>query len=129
MSRLLLICVLVGVVGCNGSTAPLVPSPVGNYVLTTVDGKPLPAQQIAGDSILTGGAVIHSNGSYAINWSAPSYYFGTRLEVAATDTGMWAGSAGQLSFTSTSGASWAVDFTAPSLTVHLAQDTWTFVKP
>ena len=129
MSRLLLICVLVGAMSCKGSTAPLLPSPVGNYLLTTVDSKPLPAQQTAGDSILTGGAVIYSNGSYAINWLAPSYYFGTRLEVAARDTGMWARSAGQLSFTSTSGANWTADFTAPSLTVHLAQDTWTFVKP
>ena len=129
MSRLLLICVLVAGVGCKGSTAPLLPSPVGSYVLTTVDNKPLPAQQIAGDSILTGGAVIHSNGSYAINWLAPSYYFGTRSEIAARDTGTWTGSAGQLSFTSTSGASWTANFTAPSLTVHLAQDTWTFVKP
>lgn len=129
MSRLLLICVLVGVVGCNGSTAPLVPSPVGNYVLTTVDGKPLPAQQIAGDSILTGGAVIYSNGAYAFSWLAPSYYFGTRAEIAARDTGTWTGSAGQLSFASTSGASWTANFTAPSLTLHLAHDTWTFVKP
>jgi len=129
MSRLLLICVVVGVVSCNGSTAPLLASPVGNYVLTTVDSKPLPAQQTAGDSILMGGAVIHSNGSYAINWLAPSYYFGTRSEIAARDTGMWTGSAGQLSLTSTSGASWTANFTAPSLTVHLAQDTWTFVKP
>jgi hypothetical protein len=129
MSRLLLICVLIGVVGCKGSTAPLLPSPVGSYVLRTVDNMPLPAQQTAGDSILTGGAVIYSNGSYAINWLAPSYYFGTRLEVAARDTGTWARSAEELSFTSISGANWTVDFTAPSLTVHLAQDTWTFVKP
>ena len=129
MSRLLLISALVGIVGCKGSTAPLLPSPVGNYVLTTVDSKPLPAQQTAGDSILTGGAVIYSNGSYAINWLAPSYYFGTRSEIAAKDTGMWAISAGQLRFTSTSGANWTADFIAPSLTVDLAQDTWTFVKP
>ena len=129
MSRLLLICALVGIVGCKGSTAPLLPSPVGGYVLTAVDSKPLPAQQAAGDSILTGGAVVYSNGAYAINWLAPSYYFGTRSEIAARDTGTWTGSAGQLSFTSTSGASWTASFTAPSLTVHLAHDTWTFVKP
>ena len=129
MLRLLLIGVLVGEVGCKGSTAPLRPSPVGNYVLMTVDSRPLPAQQTAGDSILTGGAVIYANGSYAINWLAPSYYFGTRSEIAVKDTGMWAFSAGQLSFTSTSGANWSGDFTARSLSVHLAQDTWTFVKP
>jgi hypothetical protein len=129
MSRLVLICVLVSVVCCKGSTAPLLPSPVGNYVLTTIDSKPLPAQQTAGDSVLTGGAVIHSNGSYAINWLAPSYYFGTRSEVAGKDTGTWTGSSGQLSFTSNSGASWTANFTASSLTVHLTQDTWTFVKP
>ena len=129
MSKLLLICALVSVVGCKGSTAPLLASPVGSYVLTTVDSKPLPAQQTAGDSILTGGAVIYSNGAYAINWLAPSYYFGTRSEIAAKDTGTWTGSAGQLSFTSTSGASSTADFTAPSLTVQLAHDTWTFVKP
>ena len=129
MSRLLLICVLVGVVCCKGSTAPLLPSAVGNYVLTTIDSKPLPAQQTAGDSVLTGGAIIYSNGSYAINWLAPSYYFGTRSEVAAKDTGTWTGSSGQLSFTSSSGASWTANFTTSSLTVHLTQDTWTFVKP
>lgn len=129
MSRLLLICVLVGVVCCKGSTAPLLASPVGDYVLTTIDSKPLPAQQTAGDSVLTGGAVIHSNGSYAINWLAPSYYFGTRSEVAASDTGTWSGSAGQLSFTSSSGSSWSATFTASSMTLHLTQDTWTFVKP
>lgn len=129
MSRILLISVLVGVVCCKGSTAPLLSSPVGNYVLTTIDSKPLPAQQAAGDSVLTGGAVIYTNGSYAIAWLAPSYYFGTRSEIAARDTGTWTGSAGQLSFTSSSGASWAASFTASSLTVHLTQDTWTFVKP
>ncbi|HKN66258.1 MAG TPA: hypothetical protein VJW73_08285 [Gemmatimonadaceae bacterium] len=129
MSRLFLICALVALVGCKGSTAPLLPSPVGSYVLTTVDSKPLPAQQTAGDSILTGGAVIYANGAYAINWLAPSYYFGTRSEIAARDTGVWTGSAGQMSFASTSGASWTGDFAAPSLTVHLAHDTWTFVKP
>ena len=129
MSRLLLLCVLVGGVGCKGSTAPLLSSPVGNYVLTAVDSKPLPAQQAAGDSILTGGAVLYANGAYAINWLGPSYYFGTRSVIAAKDTGMWTGSAGQLSFTSNAGASWTANFTAPSLTVHLTQDTWTFVKP
>ena len=129
MSRLLLIAVLVGVVGCKGSTAPLTASPVGTYVLTTIDSKPLPAQQTGGDSVLTGGAVVYANGSYAINWLAPSYYFGTRSEIAARDSGTWTGSAAQLSFTSNSGASWTANFTAPSLTVHLTQDTWTFVKP
>jgi hypothetical protein len=129
MARPFLICALVGVFGCKGSTAPLRSSPVGSYVLTTVDSKPLPAEQTAGDSILTGGAVLYSNGAYAINWLAPSYYFGTRSEIAAKDTGTWTGSAGQLNFTSTSGGKWIADFTAPSLTVHLTQDTWTFVKP
>ena len=129
MSRLLLISVLVGVVCCKGSTAPLLSSPVGNYILTTINSNPLPAQQTAGDSVLTGGAVVYSNGSYAINWLAPSYYFGTRSEVAARDTGMWTGSAGRLSFASSSGASWTANFTASSLTVHLTQDTWTFLKP
>ena len=129
MSRLLLISVLVGVVCCKGSSEPLLSSPVGNYVLTTVDNKPLPAQQTAGDSVLTGGAVIYSNGSYAINWLAPSYYFGTRSEVAARDTGTWTGSVGQLSFTSNGGGTWTGNVTASSLTVHLSQDTWIFVKP
>lgn len=126
MPRLLLICAGVCIIGCKGSTAPLLPSPVGNYVLTSVDSKPLPAQQIAGDSVLTGGAVLYANGSYAINWLVPSYYFGTRSEVAASDTGTWSGSAGQLKFTSTSGASWSATFTESSLTVHLTPDTWTF---
>ena len=124
-----MICALVCIAGCKGSTAPLLPSPVGNYLLTTVDSKPVPAQQAAGDSILRGGAVIYSNGAYAFNWLVPSYYFGTRAEIAARDTGTWTGSAGQLSFTSTSGASWTANFTAPSLTVQLTNDTWTFVKP
>jgi hypothetical protein len=128
MPRLFLICAVVVGVGCNRSTAPLLPSPVGTYVLTAVDSKPLPAQQTAGDSILTGGAVIYSNGAYAINWLTPSYYFGGREEVAAKDTGTWTGSAPQMNFTSTSGASWTANFAAQSLTIHLAQDTWTFVQ-
>lgn len=129
MPRLLLICALLVAVGCKGSTAPLLASPVGSYVLAAVDSKPLPAEQAAGDSILTGGAVIYSNGSYAINWLAPSYYFGSRSEIAVKDTGTWTGSTAQLNFTSSSGASWTANFTAPSLTIHLAKDTWTFVKP
>lgn len=129
MPRLFVICALVVGVGCKGSTAPLLPSPVGSYVLTAVDSKPLPAQQAAGDSILTGGAVVYSNGSYAINWLAPSYYFGSRSEIAVRDTGTWTGSAEQLNFTSSSGTSWTASFAAPSLTVRLAHDTWTFVKP
>ena len=129
MPRLVLICALVVGVGCKGSTAPLLASPVGSYVLTAVDSKPLPAQQTAGDSILTGGAVLYSNGSFAINWMTPSYYFGGREEIAAKDSGTWTGTSAQLSFTSNSGTRWTANFTAPSLTVHLAQDTWTFVRP
>lgn len=129
MRRLLLICALAGVVGCKGSTNPLFPSPVGNYVLTAVDSKPVPAEQTAGDSILTGGAVLYPNGAYAISWLAPSYYFGTRLEIASRDTGTWTGTSGQLHFTSLTGASWSAKFTATSLTINLTQDTWTFVRP
>lgn len=129
MPRFLLICALVGIIGCNRSTAPLASSPAGSYVLTSVDSRPLPAKETAGDSILEGGAVLYDNGSYAINWLAPSSYFGTREEIAVRDTGTWTGAPGQLTFTSSSGANWSASFAEPSLILHLTQDTWTFVKP
>jgi hypothetical protein len=129
MPKFFAMCVLVGAIGCNGSTAPLVSTPAGNYVLRAVDSKPVPTQETAGDSILTGGAVLYENGSYAINWLAPSLYFNQREVIAAKDTGTWALAQGQLSFTSSSGGSWTGVFANGSLTVQLTQDTWTFVKP
>ena len=129
MAKLLVMCALFCVIGCNRSTAPLLAAPAGNYVLRTVDSKPVPTQQTAGDSILTGGAVLYDNGAYAFNWLAPSFYFGQRELIAVKDTGTWTGATGQLSFASNSGASWTATFASGSLTVQLAQDTWTFVKP
>jgi hypothetical protein len=129
MPKLFVMWVLVGVIGCNRSTAPLVSTPAGSYVLRSVDSKPVPTQQTAGDSILTGGAVLYENGSYAINWLAPSYYFNQREVIAAKDTGTWTGAPEQLSFTSTTGSSWTGTFANGSLTLQLAQDTWTFVRP
>lgn len=129
MPKLLLMCALICVIGCNRSTAPLLSTPAGSYVLKAVDSKPVPTQEAAGDSILTGGAVLYENGSYAFNWLAPSLYFGQRELIAVKDTGTWTGSTGQLSFVSNSGASWTATFASGSLTVQLTQDTWTFVKP
>ena len=129
MPKLLVVFALVGVIGCNRSTAPLLPTPAGSYVLSTIDSKPVPTQQTAGDSILTGGAVLYENGSYAFNWLAPSFYFGQRELIAVKDTGTWSGASGQVSFSSNSGGSWAASFANGALTVQLAQDTWTFVKP
>lgn len=128
MPKLLVICAFLGVIGCNRSTAPLLSTPAGNYVLRTIDSKTVPTQQTAGDSILSGGAVLYENGSYAFDWLAPSFYFGQRELIAVKDTGTWTGAAGQLSFVSNSGASWTATFASGSLTVQLTQDAWTFVK-
>src|SRR5207244_9298437 len=67
---------------CGKSTTSLAPSPVGAYVLTSVDQRSLPTSQSAGDSILAGGAILYANGAYAINWLAPTYYFRVLAEIA-----------------------------------------------
>jgi hypothetical protein len=123
-----LLAALVFVVACGGSTAPAVPTPAGTYRLTTVDSSSLPAERTNGDSVLSGGAVLYANGAYAINWFAPSYYFGTRDVIVTTDSGQWGVNGSQLQFASISGANWNGMFAPPSMLVHLRTSDWTFVK-
>jgi hypothetical protein len=119
--------VLLSVIACRGATQPL-SAPAGVYVLTAVNQHALPAAQAAGDSILSGDVVLHDNGTYSIRWLAPSYYFGTRDVIAATDSGSWSVRGSQLQFASTSGQNVNGSFDATSLSIQFPSDTWRFAK-
>jgi hypothetical protein len=121
---------LASTVACSaGATRPLSNSPAGAYVLTAVNQHAVPAAQTAGDSILSGGIVLHTNGTYGIGWLAPSYYFGTRDAIASTDSGSWSLAGSQLHFASTRGQSLDGSYDATSLSIQFASDTWRFTRP
>jgi hypothetical protein len=118
---------LPSVLACGGSTRPL-STPAGTYVLSAVNQHRVPAAQTAGDSILSGGLVVHSNGAYAFGWFAPTYYFGTRDVIALTDSGSWSQLGAQLQFASMTGVSLGGTYDATSLSIQFASDTWQFTR-
>jgi hypothetical protein len=128
MRKLSLLAAVLVLSACDRSTAPLLSSPVGSYQLTTIDRQSLPALASGGDTVLTGGAVLYSNGAYAISWLEPSYYFGVRETIAVVDSGTWAPTGAQLQFVSRSGGTWTGDFSVRTLSVQLDSSAWSFTK-
>ena len=122
------VAVVLVVSGCERSTQPLMPSPIGAYVLTAVDAKAPPTAAASGDSVLLGDAVLYSNGAYVINWFVPSYYFGSRSVVAQRDTGSWSLTGGAIQFTERNGGSFAGSFTSPTLSLRYLSSDWLFAK-
>lgn len=128
MFKLFVLAVLLAVSSCGRSTQPLAPSPVGEYVLTTIDARALPTAGASGDSVIAGGAVLDASGSYVISWFEPSYYFGTRSLITQQDSGSWSGSGTAIEFSARNGASFAGTFAAPTLLVHYRSSNWAFAK-
>jgi hypothetical protein len=115
--------------GCERSTQPpLMQSPIGIYVLTAIDQKAPPTAIASGDSVLLGDAILYSNGAYVIDWFEPSYYFGTRSEIAQRDTGSWSSAGSAIQFSDRSGGSFAGSFTSPALSVRYRSSDWLFAK-
>lgn len=127
MRRSLSLAALVGALACRGSTE-LTVSATGSYTLTAINLEPLPTVRATGDSVLVGGAVLYANGAYAINWLAPSHYFGSREVIAQTDSGRWTSAGSQLRFTSTRGDSSSGAFAAPTLSIRIGGDEWKFMR-
>ena len=129
MVKLFVLALMVlAVSSCGGSTQPLAPSPIGEYVLRTIDEKVLPTAGASGDSVIVGGAVLDASGSYVISWFEPSYSFGTRSLIANQDSGSWSASGSTLTFSARNGASFAGEFTAPTLLVRYRSGNWAFAK-
>ena len=130
MRTLLLVAPLaIVVISCGRSaTQPLAQSPVGEYVLTTVDKVSPPAALASGDSVIVGGAVLYANGVYEINWFAPSYYFGARSLVAIQATGSWSIVGSSIQFSPPTGDPFSGAFTSPTLTVRYRASDWAFAK-
>ena len=129
MLKLFVLALLVlAVSSCGRSTQPLAPSPVGEYVLTTIDARALPTIGASGDSVIVGGALLDASGSYVISWFEPSYYFGTRSLIAQEDSGSWSASGSTIEFSAQNGASFAGTFTAPTLLVRYHSGNWAFAK-
>lgn len=129
MFKLFVLALLVlSVSSCGRSTQPLLPSPVGEYVLMTIDERALPTAGASGDSVIVGGAVLKASGSYVISWFEPSYYFGTRSLIASQDSGSWAANGSTIEFSARNGASFAGTFAAPTLQVRYRSSNWAFAK-
>ena len=122
------LCAAIFAAACGSVAEPGPPTAAGAYLLTMIDLRSVPTAQAAGDSVLTGGAVLYDDGEYQINWLAPSFYFGTRQVIAGNDAGHWTATGSQLEFQSRFGSKWIGSFGSGSLSMHFGADDWTFTK-
>ena len=124
-------CVVVALacgMACNGSSGGLSGTAVGSYALSAIDLRPVPTMTSSGDSVLVGGAVIYASGSYAIDWLAPSHYFGSRDVIAQRDSGTWTLTGAQLHLASVYGDTTSAVFASPTLSIKQGVDEWKFTK-